>query len=124
MDEPLKFLKRPEGIDLPIDIETFVDLESGRMKSPKGITGMKFTEAAVWASSWWEHKARRSMPDYIPRRGAAYLEQWGTKSGLLLGLPWTDLSKNEKLSVIREWWNKVGVNTHGLGLSTSQDKFN
>jgi hypothetical protein len=104
-------------ISKDVDIAEFVDIDTGRMKVPDGHTGMKFSEAAVWASGWWEHKARRAMPDYIPRKGEDYLNQHGIKSGILLGLPWGDLSKNEKLNVIRAWWNDIGFKTHCLGLN-------
>lgn len=120
MDD-LKFQNIPV-FEMPIDISDFVDIDTGRMKSPEGITGMKFTEAAVYAADWWERKAARTMPDYVKRRGNDYIEKFGTRSGLLLGLPWGDLGKEEKLKVIRTWWDKIGVYKHGMGLGSSMER--
>lgn len=115
-NEDLRFMKNPDGKAKAVDIADFVDITSGRMKSPDGIKGMKFTEAAVWAADWWQRTARFSMPDYVPRRGDEYLNNYGMKSGILLGLPWENLEKNERLQVIKTWWDQVGVKTHGLGM--------
>lgn len=107
--------------ELPIDIEEFVDLSTGRMKAPEGVTGMTLKEAAIYAADWWERKARFLMPDYVKRRGNDYIEKFGTRSGILLGLEWERLEKDEKLKVIRQWWDKVGVYKHGYGMGSSMD---
>lgn len=120
-DEPLKFLSRPAGNLDNIRLEDHVDMLTGRMITRDGIKGMMFKEAAVWAADWWQRKARSMMPDYIPRKGGDYLEEFGTKSGILLGLPWEQLNKEERVRIIILWWEKVGIKTHGLGLGTSQD---
>lgn len=79
-------------------------------------TGMKISEAALLAQSWWDTKARKMMPDF----GKDPHEQV-IKSGIMMGLPWFNLDKQEMLRVVAQWYANVGVHMIIEGRSSSDD---
>lgn len=100
-----------------IDVHKIAD-EKDRLPGPDGTpgTGMKFSEAVILAQSWWDTKARMMMPDF-----GKPAEQQVLKSGVMMGLPWFNLSKQEMLRVVAQWYANVGVHTIIQAKSTSQD---
>lgn len=73
-----------------IDAKHLVD-DHDRLPGADGTpgTGLKFNEALMLAQSWWDTKGRMMMPDY----GKAP-EQQVMKSGVMMGLPWFNLSRH------------------------------
>jgi len=100
-----------------IDAKHLMD-DKDRLPGPDGTpgTGMKFSEAIILAQSWWDTKARMMMPDF-----GKPAEKQVLKSGVMMGLPWFNLSKQEMLRVVAQWYANVGVHTIIQGKSTSQD---
>lgn len=100
-----------------IDTQHMVDDEErlpGRDGTPG--TGMKLSEAVLLAQSWWDTKARMMMPDF-----GKPAEQQVIKSGIMMGLPWFNLGRQEMLRVVSQWYANVGVNLIIDGRSTSDD---
>lgn len=100
-------------IDAP---HLFGDLDRlpGRDGSPG--KGLKVSEAVPLAEVWWERKGRFSMPDF-----GKPPEKLVVKSGIMRGLPWANLDRQEKLRVLAQWYANIGVHTIIEGRSTSQD---
>lgn len=111
LDDPLK------GWD---ELRDVLDPATGRLYGEHGILGMKIEEAAKSAEWWWEKTGRQSMPDY--GKPYDYLNAYGTRSGVLLGLPWSSLNRGEKISVVKQWHAHIGIPLHGMGFNKSQDK--
>jgi hypothetical protein len=80
-------------------------------------TGMTVGEAIDSAMLWWENKGRRLMRDRNeatdnpghgaftpnPKSEAEALNSY--PSGIMHGVPWADLTREEKLQVTRHWHN-------------------
>jgi hypothetical protein len=79
-------------------------------------TGLKMAEAMMLAQCWWDTKARKMMPDF----GKHPYEQV-VKSGIMMGLPWFDLNKQEMLRVVAQWYANIGIHRIIEGRSTSDD---
>lgn len=109
--EPLK------GFEELADV---LDPVTGSMYGRFGIKGMTIEEAAKNAETWWNNHGRKQMPDY--NKPQQYLEGYGTKSGILLGLPWAALNRGEKIRVVKVWHNEIGIPKHGMGFSSHQGK--
>lgn len=132
---PTEFMRNPEG-RASFDLAEIVDVDTGRMLIPssgglimangapiKRAAAMTLREAMIEAARWWNAMARFAMPDQHKTKGLAgqdYLCEFGMASGVLLGYPWENLAKDEKLSVLRAWWINVGVPRFVGGLGTSQ----
>lgn len=132
---PLEFQKNPFQQDR-IDITELCDIHSGRMLVPmkikliSGVDGaeikkesrLKLNEAFPLAAHWWQKEARFAMPDQ--GKADEYLQKYGVASGLLLGLEWEQLAKEEKLKVLRAWWLNIGVRKFApeLDQSTGEQK--
>ncbi len=100
-----------------IDTKHIID-EKDRLPGRDGTpgTGMLIKEAAGVAQIWWDTKGRLMMPDF----GKDPHEQV-VRSGIMMGLPWYNLDKQEMLRVIAQWYANIGVNTIIDGRSTSDD---
>jgi hypothetical protein len=134
-EDKVTFLKTPDQ-NITFDIGEIVDIETGRMKLPtagslmsldgaplKRLAGLTLKEAMIEAAKWWEKTARYAMPDQRKTKGLDgqdYLSEYGVASGLLLGYPWENLTKEERLKVLWAWWQNVGVPRFIGGLGTSQ----
>lgn len=115
-----EFLKTPETVK-QVDITEFVDVNSGNMLAPatyflgldgkpmKRPTGLKLNEAMSHAARWWNSTGSKAMPDRPKVKGDEYLSNYGVASGILLGYPWEDLARDEKLNVLRSWWLNIGA---------------
>lgn len=131
----LTFQKQAVANDT-VDITEFVDVNTGKMLIPSaGLVAsldgkpmmrpsdMTLREAMSEAARWWDKVARFAMPDQRKTKGIAgqdYLSQYGVASNILLGYPWENLDREEKLKVLRSWWQNVGVRKFVGGLGTSQ----
>lgn len=100
-----------------IDTKFLID-ENERLPGADGTPGkgMKIGEAVPLAEHWWDTKSRFSMPDY----GKDPHEQI-VKSGIMMGLPWFNLGKQERLRVLAQWYAHVGVHQILGDKSTSGD---
>ena len=112
-----------DKIQTETHFKDFIDLkhlanEADRLPGPDGTpgAGMKFSEAIQLAQHWYDTKARFMMPDF-----GKDPHQQVIKSGVMMGLPWYNLSKQEMLRVVAQWYANVGVHTIIQGKSTSQD---
>ena len=117
---PTQFLKTPT-LQTGVDIGEFVDIDTGFMLAPatyfvgldgkpmKRPTRLKLNEAMGHAARWWNATGSKAMPDRPKVKGDEYLSQYGVASGVLLGYPWEDLAKEEKLNVLRAWWLNIGA---------------
>lgn len=108
-------LLNPHFRDL-IDTPALFD-EKDRLPGKDGEPGkgLKISEAVPLAETWWE-KHRFEMPDYGKNS-----EHQVIKSGIMMGLPWMNLTKQEMLRVLAQWYAHVGVNMIIVGLGTSED---
>lgn len=100
-------------IDTP---HLFGDLDRLPGRNGEPGKGLKVSEAVPLAEVWWETKARFSMPDY-----GKPPEKLVVKSGIMRGLPWFNLDKQEKLRILAQWYANVAVHTIIEGKSSSQD---
>ena len=100
-----------------IDSHHLLDDAKDRLPGRDGTPGkgLKISEAIPLAEIWWE-KNRLNMPDF-----GKPPEQIVTRSGVLMGLPWIKLNRQEMLRVIAQWYAHVGINLIIDGKSTSQD---
>ena len=112
----IDILNNPHFKDL-IDTPHLID-GAERLPGSDGTpgAGLKLSEAVPLAEMWWEQNGRFHMPDYgkDPHEIVA-------RSGVLMGLPWFNLDKQEMLRVLSQWYANVGVHTIIEGKSTSQD---
>lgn len=96
------------------DLADVLDPATGRMYGAHGVKGMTIEEAAKHAEGWWEaHRA--AMPDY--GKSDDYLNSFGTKSGIMLGLPWARLNRGERIRVVKIWHQEIGIPKHGMGFN-------
>jgi len=98
------------------DLIDVLDPVTGRMYGAHGVLGMTIEEAAKLAEHWWETTARASMPDY--NKGDDYLNSYGMKSGIMLGLPWARLNRGERIAIVKQWHTHIGIPKHGMGFNT------
>lgn len=91
--------------------------ENERLPGPNGEpgTGLKISEAVVLAGAWWE-KQRKQMPGFGKENAEVLV-----KSSVYMGRPWHELTKQEMLRVLSQWYAHVGINLIIVGKSTSQD---
>jgi hypothetical protein len=106
------------------DLRDILDPVTGRLMSRHSplsppVLGMTIEEASKSAEAWWERTGRRGMPDY--NKPADYLNSYGIKSGILLGLPWASLNLGERVRVVKIWHGSIGVYTRGMGITTEKD---
>lgn len=101
------------------ELRDIVDPVTGRMIGIHGITGMTIEEASRTAAVWWDQKGRVNMPDY--GKSDQYLNDYGMKSGILLGLPWARLNRGERIRVVKVWHQQIGIPKHGMGVTTQKD---
>lgn len=66
--------------------------------------GMKLEQAVRNSEIWWDTVARYLCPDYGKDPHTQVV-----RSGILMGLPWDNLDKQEKLRVLAQWYAHVGV---------------
>ena len=104
------------------ELRDVLDPVTGRMLGRFGIKGLTIEEAAKHAEAWWDKTARQQMPDY--NKSDEYLNSYGMKSGILLGLPWVKLNRGERVRVVKIWHNEIGIFKHGMGISTAKEKQN
>lgn len=114
MNDPI--LSNPHFADF-IDVPHLFN-DQDRLPGPNGEpgVGLNLREAVFFAEYWWEKAARFSMPDFGKPD-----EKQVIKSGVLMGLPWQNLARDEKLRVLAQWYAHVGVHTIIEAKSTSQD---
>lgn len=88
-----------------IDTKFIID-ENERLPGADGAPGkgLKISEAVPLAEHWWDLTGRFSMPDF----GKDPHEQI-VKSGIMMGLPWFNLDKQERLRVLAQWYAHIGV---------------
>lgn len=100
-----------------VDVHHIFD-EAERLPGRDGTPGkgMKAREAMDSAECWWNIKGRFSMPDYGKQAA-----QMVVKSGVMMGLPWQDLDKQEKLRIVMHWYVHIGIETIIDARSTSDD---
>lgn len=96
-----------------------LDPVTGRMIGRYGVTGMTIEEATRHAVAWWDSKGRVNMPDY--NKSNDYLNSYGMKSGILLGLPWARLNRGERIRVVKVWHHEIGIIKYGMGISNDKD---
>lgn len=103
-DDPI--LNTPHFRDFIDTPHLFDDRE--RLPGPDGVPGkgLRLREAVPLAELWWERVARFQMPDH-----GKDPHQQIVKSGIMMGLPWDNLDKQEKLRVLAQWYAHVGVHT-------------
>jgi len=101
--EPLK------GFEALADI---LDPATGRLFGEFGCVGMTIEDATKIATIWWNEKGRHMMPD--AQKNNDYLNQYGMKSNILLGRPWDELNRGERIQVVKVWHSQIGIFTHGL----------
>lgn len=99
------------------DLADVLDPITGRLFGAFGVKGMTIEEAAKHAELWWARN-RQAMPDY--NKDNDYLEHYGMKSGIMLGLPWARLNSGERIAVVKQWHTHVGIPKHGLGFDPTQ----
>jgi len=92
--------------------------ENDRLPGPDGTpgAGLKVIEAVPLAELWWDRQGRLSMPDF----GKDPHEQV-IRSGVMMGLPWFNLDKQERLRVLAQWYVHIGIPTMLEDRSTSDD---
>jgi hypothetical protein len=82
-------------------------------------TGMRPEEAIRRATNWWNNKGRRTMKLHLRRQsepvggsnngaGVAFASQNPDSenflpSGVIHGVPWDELTRDEKLRVVKAW---------------------
>lgn len=116
---PLGVLKDPlKGYE---DLADVLDPHTGRMINPYDQLGqgMKIEEAAKSAELWWEKTGRAGMAD--ADKGDDYLNDWGTKSGIMNGLPWDQLNRGEKIQVVKIWHTYVGLPRHAMTVNSNEE---
>ena len=101
------------------ELRDILDPVTGRLVGRFGVLGLTIEEAARSAEVWWNETGRRQMPDY--GKPAEYLNKYGMKSGVLLGLPWAELNRGERVRVVKVWHNEIGIFKHGMGITTEKD---
>ena len=101
------------------DLADVLDPVTGRMVGRFGILGMTIEEAARHAETWWDATGRRNMPDY--NKPDQYLNSYGMKSGILLGLPWARLNRGERVRVVKVWHHEIGIVKHGMGITNEKE---
>lgn len=114
MSEPI--LIKPHFADLIDTPHLLADNERLPGRNGEMGKGLKVKEAIQNVEVWWDTKARFMMPDY----GKDPHEQV-IRSGVMMGLPWFNLNKQEMLRVLAQWYAHVGVHLIIEGKSTSQD---
>lgn len=100
------------------DLADILDPVTGRLIGRFGERGMKIEEAAVKAEAWWNAKGRQQMPDY--GKSDQYLNDYGVRSGILIGLPWAKLNRGERIRVVKVWHHEIGI-PHGLGINNEME---
>ena len=63
-------------------------------------TGMTVAEAIRRASAWWDAHGRHSMRDQVAR---AADDEGFVPSGILQGMAWDYLTRDEKLRIVKVW---------------------
>ena len=101
------------------DLRDILDPVTGRLYGRFGVLGLTIEEAARHAEGWWDQTGRKNMPDY--KADENYLNNYGIKSGILLGLPWARLNRGERVRVVKVWHNEIGIFKHGMGISNDKD---
>ena len=112
-----------EDIQLSTHFRDLIDTkhvvaDNDRLPGPDGTpgTGMKIREAIPLSEYWWEQTGRFCMPDY-----GKPAEQMVVKSGILMGLPYMKLDKQERIRVLAQWYAHIGVHTIIADKGTSMD---
>lgn len=100
-----------------IDLKHLVN-DDDRLPGKDGTPGkgLKMSEAVMLAQSWWDTKGRMMMPDFGKDPHKQVI-----KSGVMMGLPWFNLTKQEMLRVVAQWYANIGVHRIIEGRSTSDD---
>lgn len=81
------------------------DISSERMPAPAGMLGPKVGDAVRWARTWWDRQARHMVRGELPLMP----EQGGVPSGILRGLQFHRLTRDECLQVVRTYYKQVFV---------------
>lgn len=102
------------------ELQDILDPASGRLLGKFGVPGMKIEDASRLAEVWWDRKARHMMPDV--RKPDAYLNKFGIKSGIINGLPWASLDRGERIAVVKNWHEHIGIPLHGMGFNNTDTK--
>lgn len=97
------------------DLADILDPATGRLFGRFGTVGMTIEDAKRAAELWWDDKGRKMMPD--AQRDDAYLNNYGMKSGILLGRPWDDLNRGEKIQIVKIWHKEIGVFQYALTIN-------
>ena len=101
------------------ELRDVLDPVTGRMIGRYGVTGLTIEEASRHAAAWWNKTGRVAMPDY--NKSDQYLNDYGMKSGILLGLPWAKLNRGERIRVVKVWHHEIGIIKYGMGISNDKD---
>lgn len=101
-----------------IDTPHLIDAND-KLPGPQGEPGEGLTvrEAIPLCELWWNGKGRYSMPDFGKKP-----DEMQVRSGIMMGLEWQYLDKQEMLWVLAQWYAHVAVPMILQGLGTSQDK--
>lgn len=118
--------RTPEDEDSIIETRVLAPPEPVLAASDDGrlTSGMKVAEAVSRARAWWDRLGRRTLRrDFNTERRPARLRTGGPApairvpgevvdvlpSGLLRGLPWAMLTRQEKVAVVRAWHHEFVV---------------
>lgn len=101
------------------ELRDVLDPVTGRMIGRFGIMGMTIEEASRHAAVWWDKTGRVAMPDY--NKSDEYLNAYGMKSGIFLGLPWAELNRGERIRIVKVWHHEIGIPKHGMGITQAKD---
>ncbi len=94
------------------DLADILDPATGRLFGRYGAVGMTIEDATKLARAWWDETGRKAMPD--AQKDDAYLNNYGMKSGILLGRAWDELNRGEKIRIVKVWHHEIGVLTYAL----------
>jgi hypothetical protein len=81
------------------------DLGEERMPAPLGMRGPKVSETVRWARAWWDKQGRHLVRGELPLNP----EQGGIPSGILRGVQFHKLTRDECLQVVRTYYKQVFV---------------
>lgn len=101
------------------ELKDILDPVTGRLIGIAGVLGMKIEDGARHAETWWDERGRQQMPDH--GKSDAYLNAYGIKSGILLGLPWARLNRGERIAVVKNWHTHIGIPKNVLSVNNKQE---